>query len=304
MAAMIRRPLGVIYKERMAERRIFRDPSSWMKTLYCRTLRRFPGLPLPFRKRRVEARLADGSKVYCRLASSDFGVLFELMTPHRDGDYHRVTRGDLGPMRRIVDLGSNIGLSVRYWQRFWPDAKIVAVEPDSENLEMCRANIAAGPRPENVTVVGACVGATRRQVSLDRSGDAWTIRMTSQGAEGGGGAGVVESQTVPVYTVPDIVAKVSRGPEEPIDLLKMDIEGAEQEIFASDTSWLSHVRNMIVEIHPPYTEEQFVADIGRMPPPTLFERIREVGDIKLFLLSWVRPAEPGQNPGAVRSVAQ
>jgi len=261
----------------MAERRVFGNASSWVKTLYSRTLRRFPGAPLPFRRTRVRVRLADGSIAFCRLDSSDFGVFFEMMTPIRTGDYERVTKGDLGPIRRIVDLGSNVGLSIRYWQRFWPDAAIVAVEPDPGNLEVCRANIAAGPKPENVVVVQACVGAYQRFVSLDRSGAEWTFRMTDTPGP--------NSERIPVLTVGDVIAKLPAS-DAPIDLLKMDIEGAEQEVWGGDMTWAANVRNMIVEIHPPYSEAQFLADVSKLRTAPKLERMREAGEIKLFLLSW------------------
>ena len=43
---------------------------------------------------------------------------------------------------------------------------------------------------------------------------------------------------------------------ETVDFLKMDVEGAEAEILARNTSWASKVRCLKVETHPPYTPDQ------------------------------------------------
>ena len=68
--------------------------------------------------------------------------------------YQVVTEADLG-VRQIVDLGANVGMTVRLWMQHFPDARIIAVEPDEANLGVCRAN--AGGGHGRVVFLHACV---------------------------------------------------------------------------------------------------------------------------------------------------
>ena len=49
--------------------------------------------------------------------------------------------------------------------------------------------------------------------------------------------------------------------EAVVDYLKVDIEGAEHEIFSHNTEWASKIRCMSVEIHPPHTVASITADL-------------------------------------------
>ena len=46
-----------------------------------------------------------------------------------------------------------------------------------------------------------------------------------------------------------------------IDLLKVDIEGAEREVFKASAPWIRRVRYIVLEVHPPYTTEELLADL-------------------------------------------
>ncbi len=55
---------------------------------------------------------------------------------------------------------------------------------------------------------------------------------------------------------------IQAGNPPTIDLLKCDIEGAEQEVFADCASWLHRVRNLVIELHEPYLADRFLQDIA------------------------------------------
>ena len=103
--------------------------------------------------------------VYIRLGTSDLWVFREIFLDH---EYEPVKAAGLSDARVIVDLGSNIGLSVRYWRTLFPRARIVAVEPDAGNMAVCRKNAEAAGGLETF-LVQACVAGSHRKVSLDRS---------------------------------------------------------------------------------------------------------------------------------------
>jgi hypothetical protein len=46
---------------------------------------------------------------------------------------------------------------------------------------------------------------------------------------------------------------LARHPMDRIDLLKCDIEGSEAELFANCAPWIDRVRNLVIEVHPPYS---------------------------------------------------
>src|SRR5436190_19536395 len=74
----------------------------------------------------------------------------------------------------IVDAGANIGIAALAFATQFPDARIVAVEPDPQNVEMLRRNL--GGRP-NCIVVEAAIGAERGFVSLrNDEGYSWSVR--------------------------------------------------------------------------------------------------------------------------------
>jgi hypothetical protein len=51
--------------------------------------------------------------------------------------------------------------------------------------------------------------------------------------------------------------------EATVDLLKIDIEGAEAEIFANCQTWISRIKNLMIELHSPYSEDLFLNDLKR-----------------------------------------
>ena len=51
--------------------------------------------------------------------------------------------------------------------------------------------------------------------------------------------------------------------EPAIDILKVDIEGAEKQLFANCADWIGRVRSIMIELHPGYTTEMLLEDLQR-----------------------------------------
>jgi FkbM family methyltransferase len=118
----------------------------------------------------------------------------------------------------IIDCGANIGLSGVWYARQFPEAKIIAVEPDQSNLEIASRNLAAYP---NVTLVSGGVWDTPSHLSIvNPDAEPWAFRVE----EGEG--------SIPGFTIDQL----SEG--KPILVVKVDIEGAEKELFRSNTDWM------------------------------------------------------------------
>jgi FkbM family methyltransferase len=233
---------------RWGERGAYRDIGGWAWATYNRVVQRFGRAPLPFRGavRRIGVRSLD-APVDVRINTSDVSVLHEFALY---GGYQEFVESIEGPIDTIVDLGSNIGISLRYWKTLWPTARLVAVEPDPDNIEMLRRNAALGGL--DPVIVAACASGRAGEVGLDRSGGYWGVRMTR---------GSPETVRVPAMTVPEILLEA--GIDGDVDLLKCDIEGAESEVFSDCASWIGRVRNLIIETHAPYTIAELDRDLKR-----------------------------------------
>ena len=265
----------------------YAEASDWFRSLYQRVLLHFPRLPLPRRNRLRQVRIVGMSEPFhVRLGTTDWYVLEEIFL---DRIYEPLTKRQLRDIRNIVDLGANAGFTIRLWQLMYPAARIVAVEPDAQNLEMCRRNALGDMMGSRLHLVQACVAARARTVFLDRSGGAWGFSMRD--------AGSAAEDYVQALTLPQILE--SCGIAAPIDLLKCDIEGTEAELFANCSAWIGNIRNLIVELHHPYSSEHFLADLqrggGRFD--TYFQ-MRCDGNSELLFLEQAQPRSELSSPFA------
>jgi FkbM family methyltransferase len=195
--------------------------------------------------------------MYLRLGSSDGPVLKEIFLWD---EYGALIRGVSGDVRTILDLGSNIGLTVRLWQAKFPGARVCAVEPDESNCSVLTMNAAAAPMPEGTqpTIVRACVAGKAGFVTMDRSGAEWGLTMKRDPS-------APATERVEAITMGDVLCRAGFESGE-IDILKCDIEGAEAEVFAGECAWLSRVRHLAIEVHEPYAIEKFLSDVERIAP--------------------------------------
>ena len=251
-----RRMLRSIVADRLRERGAFEDWWGWCASLYDRLLLRCPAAGLPFRRRLVSVRVAGTTApIAVRMGTSDLRTVGEVFLRH---EYAEVLARIRHRVNVVIDLGANIGCSVRLWQERFPGARIVAVEPDAENLAVCRRNVALrGSEPE-VLLVEAAVAGRSRLVTLDRRCEEWSFRIAEIDTDGRRAG---EEGAIPALTLPDILARASV--REDVDLLKCDIEGAEAEVFAECGSWLHRIRRLVVEVHAPYGREQLLEDVRR-----------------------------------------
>ena len=134
----------------------------------------------------------------------------------------------------IVDAGANIGISAVWFHSVFPQAMIVALEPDKANASVARANTS---QIGNVRVVEAAIGSQSGFVSLSNSSDSdqsWAV--TTERAVTG----------IPVMTIPDATDLVPNGE---IFLVKVDIEGFEEDLFSANLDWIDQSVAIFVEPH-------------------------------------------------------
>ncbi|MBB1286739.1 FkbM family methyltransferase [Flavisolibacter sp. BT320] len=139
--------------------------------------------------------------------------------------------------KTIIDGGGNIGLTAAFWATQYPEATIVTLEPDSGNFEMLRRNTGAYP---NIQPIQAGIWPKTGHLLVKDIGhgdNGLVVEETSPDTPG----------AVPALSIGDILAKMGWPT---VDLLKLDVEGSEKEIFSHDyEQWLPKVRVLIVEMH-------------------------------------------------------
>ena len=188
------------------------------------------------------------AEVLVRNGTPDW-MTFDQIFVEEDYDLRRLARYDelcrqydairaAGHTPLIIDLGANVGFSAIYFHLAWPDAKIVAVEPDPANLEQLRANVAGIAAIE---VVAAAISSHGGHLQIkDPSAQANAVQVVEAGA--GHGA------SVEAVTIPQIVERLQGEGCQPF-IVKSDIEGAEADLFSGSVDWIDAVPLMIVELH-------------------------------------------------------
>ncbi|MBR0679235.1 FkbM family methyltransferase [Roseomonas eburnea] len=137
----------------------------------------------------------------------------------------------------IIDAGGNIGLAAIWFARRFPQARIVSLEPEGANFELLRRNTAGHP---NITPLRMALWAEKERVCLRNPGaEPWAFQV-------GRGPGAGTEVSFEALGVSDILRQEKH---ERILIAKIDVEGAESEIFAKNTEWIDRARLLIVELH-------------------------------------------------------
>jgi len=141
------------------------------------------------------------------------------------------------PPSVIVDAGANIGLTSVYFAIRYPAARIVAIEPEASNFALLQANTSPY---SNITPLRAALWKDNTEIHvIDPGKGKWGFQTVASGDRPG-------IQHVPGMTVDALMDSCGL---EAIDVLKIDIEGAEKEVFADASAWIDRVSVLMVELH-------------------------------------------------------
>jgi FkbM family methyltransferase len=143
----------------------------------------------------------------------------------------------------IIDCGSNIGLSLIYFKKLFPKCRIKAFEADPAICELSRRNLNSSGFSDDVNIIEKAVWI--------KDGH---IEFLAEGTLGGTLLFTEEMETQKVIKIP--CEELSRHLNEPVDFLKLDIEGAELEVLRACKDKLSNVENLFVEFHGYCGKEQ------------------------------------------------
>jgi FkbM family methyltransferase len=203
-------------------------------------------------RRRILTLNAKGFRnpFYCRSGGSDLQVFAQVLA---NREYRCLDRLDVSGL--IIDCGANIGLSSIYLLTRFPNAHLIALEPDPDNFKMLALNTASfGDR---VTLLQAAVWNRNTGLvfsnSQFRDGNEWTRSCRESEAS--------EMRQIEALDISTILAMSSF---QRVGLLKVDIERGELALFdESAKNWIDLVDTIAIELHGPDCEDAFHAIVSK-----------------------------------------
>jgi FkbM family methyltransferase len=235
-ASRFMRVLKILVKDLRASVRLAADARSRFRLSMDFVLSRFIGLvPMGRRNRVREVHLRRDIKIRYRLNKGDLHSIREIWLD----EAYRLPFED--PSGVLLDLGANIGMASLWLAKSYPLTHVIAVEPDPNNAALVRQNFELNGIAGEV--LEAAIGPKEAVARFEFS------ELSNQGRLSENGS-LVQMISVGAIIQKFAVARFA--------LIKIDIEGGEQELFDGPTEWLARTDAIIIEFHPT------IVDYGRL----------------------------------------
>ncbi len=181
---------------------------------------------------------ASGDEVNLRLGTTDVQTFGQVFVSN---EYDSKNLPDQAEM--IVDLGANVGYATVFFALRYPEARILAIEPDGDNFAALVGNtrrLGRRIQSERAAVWIKDDWLTLQTEDLDgKPMGAWGIRVSDRGGSA--------EMTVPCWKLSTLYEKYDLPK---VDILKIDIEGSELELFNHEPDeWLTRTDLIIIETH-------------------------------------------------------
>lgn len=137
----------------------------------------------------------------------------------------------------IIDCGANIGMSTVFFKNRFPNAKVIAVEPETRNFELLKKNTEVY---KDMVCLNKGIWSDSAPLKIfnDQSGE-WGFMVKEMISK--------TEDTIDAISINDIISDFEL---KQIDILKVDIEGSEKEMFEKNfEQWLPLVKILIIELH-------------------------------------------------------
>ena len=169
--------------------------------------------------------------IYLRSPSSDVSIYKQIFI---DQEYNCILKKS---PEIIVDAGANIGLSAIYFAKKYPKSKILAIEPEINNFNLLKENTA---KYKNIVPIQAALWNKNTKISIANPEGSSCAFITKEDKNS------KKSNKVQAITVDKIIKDYKL---KQIDILKIDIEGAEKEVFEDTSKWINKVNCIAAELH-------------------------------------------------------
>jgi FkbM family methyltransferase len=159
----------------------------------------------------------------------------------------------------IIDAGANIGASSLYWHCMLSDIVVYSIEPQADNFRLLEKNT---EECANAINFHGAIASVDGKVSIVDPGESdWGFRTSAQTES------APADLVVPSISPATVLADPRLADTTPL-ILKIDIEGAEGELFSGDTAWMDRFPLVIIELHDwmlPFSgsSRSFIQAVGR-----------------------------------------
>jgi len=140
----------------------------------------------------------------------------------------------------IIDCGANIGLSIIYFKKLYPKAKIIAFEPDKTISKILKYNIDSFNLNDVEIIQKGLSNKVGKKKFFRHGADGGRIALPEDKNN------IIEIETIPLINYL----------RKPVDMLKMDIEGTEYEVINDCKDLLFNVKTLFIEYHSFRNESQ------------------------------------------------
>jgi FkbM family methyltransferase len=173
---------------------------------------------------------------YLRMGTSDLST-FDQIFIFNEYDFETSISPNV-----IIDAGANIGLASIYFANKYNGSRIIAIEPEESNFLLLQKNVASYT---NIIALQAALWGENEEISLVDPGlGKWGFITEGKGVNHENDSNLCH------YVKGMTVDKIMQDYHlQRIDILKIDIEGAEREVFDDTSSWIEKVDAIIIELH-------------------------------------------------------
>lgn len=225
----------------------------WLFRLLVRPLRkggrhssRYLLLSPPFIRRQLIHDSSDGSTFIVNVRSeSDLGIVGQIFGAEEYrlerlarcdellGEYESICAAGESPL--ILDCGANIGLASVYFARLFPKAHIIAIEPEPGNIALARSNCLHYPNVEFIQAGVANARSTGTIVDPRLGDNAYRTTLDTAGK-------------TKLVAINALLADAGNAGRRPF-IVKIDIEGFEENLFADHVEWVDEFPLLVIELH-------------------------------------------------------
>ncbi len=197
--------------------------------------------------------------IYLRTFAGDLDIFYEVFL---EKAYRQISPTNSGE-KVIVDLGAHVGLAALYFITNDPTARLFCIEPDPENFRLLSVNLAPLISRGTARIFNAAAMPEDGEVFIESGLKKYNSKITAD----------ISGVTVKAIGINNLVKSACISE---INIMKIDIEGAEKLLFSKNTEWLSLTENIILEFHSEedqnivsqkLNEERFTVNI--LPSPSL-----------------------------------
>src|SRR5580658_2154461 len=220
--------LNTLVSDLRASAKLAADARSRFRLSMDLVLSRLIGLvPRVLRDRVREVRLRGDVKIRYRLNKGDLHSIREIWFQ----EAYRLPFKDSSGV--LLDLGANIGMASLWLAKNYSFTRVIAVEPDPNNAALVRQNLELNGIAGEI--LEAAVGPKEAMARFEFSELSNLGRLSENGS------------LVQMISVGTIIQKFA---VTKFALIKIDIEGGEQELFDGPAEWLARTDAIIIEFHP------------------------------------------------------